>query len=264
MHSANPVCRARFDAANILHHCTHMLRHVHCSANVQQQQQHQQAVTAELSPQQAASLAALQQVFSPLEVEKLVSSKPSVLDLPTGDWLEFFEGYRLSKAVQWRTLRYSTHELADPFTAGAAIRWLKQLGPWTDADVAERLLPCYPKVCVHLPATTIRWWWCRRAGPSSARMHGHPHPGVIGPVMTHVCRMLRCVCWPQVLATSDASLSALYDHVRGLGFTHEDVQALLWEFPGLMADFREELLPLITRMVESRRNKYTNGGLYVD
>lgn len=145
MHSANPVCRARYNAANILSHRTHMLRHVHCSANVQQQQQ---AVTAsDLSPQQAASLQALQQVFTPLEVEKLVSSKSSVLDLPTGDWLEFFEGYRLSKTVQWRTLRYSTHELADPFTAGAAIRWLKQLGPWTDSDVAERLLPCYPKVC---------------------------------------------------------------------------------------------------------------------
>jgi hypothetical protein len=31
-----------------------------------------------------------------------------------------------------------------------------------------------------------------------------------------------------------------------------------------MADFREELMPLISRMVESRRNKYTNGGLYLD
>jgi hypothetical protein len=72
------------------------------------------------------------------------------------------------------------------------------------------------------------------------------------------------LCPAQVLATSDASLTALYDHIRGLGFSHEDVQSLLWEFPGLMADFRQELLPLITRMVESRRNKYTNGGLYVD
>lgn len=185
-----------------------MLRRVHCSANAEQQA----VAAADRTPQQTASLEALQQVFTPLEVEKLASSKPSVLDLPTSDWLEFFEGYRLPKAVQWRTLRYSTHELADPFTAGAAIRWLKQLGPWTDADVAERLLPCYPKV----------------------------------------------------LATSDASLTALYDHIRGLGFSHEDVQSLLWEFPGLMADFRQELLPLITRMVESRRNKYTNGGLYVD
>jgi hypothetical protein len=135
-----------------------MLRRVHCSANVQQQQQQQQPVT-DRTPQQTASLEALQQVFTPLEVDKLVSSKPSVLDLPTSDWLEFFEGYRLPKAVQWRTLRYSTHELADPFTAGAAIRWLKQLGPWTDADVAERLLPCYPKVCC-CTRVAARWFMC--------------------------------------------------------------------------------------------------------
>jgi hypothetical protein len=43
-------------------------------------------------------------------------------------------------------IRYSAHELSDPYTAGAAIRWLKALGPWSDADVEERLLPCYPKV----------------------------------------------------------------------------------------------------------------------
>jgi hypothetical protein len=28
--------------------------------------------------------------------------------------------------------------------------WLKQLGPWSDADIAERLIPCYPEVCTSL------------------------------------------------------------------------------------------------------------------
>jgi hypothetical protein len=67
-----------------------------------------------------------------------------------------------------------------------------------------------------------------------------------------------------VLATSENTLQSLYDSIISLGFTREDIQSLLWEFPGLAADFREELMPLIARMVESRRNKYTNGGLYVD
>lgn len=78
-----------------------MLRRVHCAANAQQQQQ--QELTA--VEQQQAHLAALQKVFTPLEVDKLVSSKPSVLDLPTGDWLRFFEGYGLSKGAMWKTLR---------------------------------------------------------------------------------------------------------------------------------------------------------------
>lgn len=69
----------------------------------------------------------------------------------------------------------------------------------------------------------------------------------------------------QVLATSSDTLQSLYDHLTtSLGFSQSDVQQLLWECPGLMADFREEQLPLITRMVESRRNKYTNGASYAD
>jgi hypothetical protein len=44
--------------------------------------------------------------------------------------------------------RYSSAKLAgaDLYTAGAAIVWLKQLGPWSDADIADRLIPCYPEV----------------------------------------------------------------------------------------------------------------------
>ncbi|WIA34874.1 hypothetical protein OEZ86_013167 [Tetradesmus obliquus] len=82
---------------------------------------------------------------------------------------------------------YSSAKLAgaDLYTAGAAIVWLKQLGPWSDADVANRLIPCYP-------------------------------------------------------------------------------EEMLWEFPGLLADFRAEQLPLIKRMVQSRRDKYSQGGFYSD
>lgn len=69
----------------------------------------------------------------------------------------------------------------------------------------------------------------------------------------------------QVLATSTEALQALYDHLTAsLGFSEADVQQLLWECPGLMADYREEMLPLVTRMVQSRRDKYTIGGTYVD
>jgi hypothetical protein len=76
-----------------------MLRRVHCAANAQQQQE----LTA--AEQQQAHLAALHKVFTPLEVDKLVNSNPSVLELPTGDWMRFFEGYGLSKGAMWKTLR---------------------------------------------------------------------------------------------------------------------------------------------------------------
>lgn len=93
------------------HNCTRsmlcqrsvMLCRVHCASNSQKLQGAPAA--AELTSQQQAHLAALQQTFTPLEVDKLVSSRPDVLDLPTNDWLRFFEGYGLSKAVMWRTLR---------------------------------------------------------------------------------------------------------------------------------------------------------------
>jgi hypothetical protein len=42
------------------------------------------------------------------------------------------------------------------------------------------------------------------------------------------------------------------------------MQEMLWEFPGLLADFQAEQLPLIRRMVESRRDKYSQGGYYSD
>lgn len=44
--------------------------------------------------------------------------------------------------------RYSANHLAagDVYTAGAAIRWLKQLGPWNDRDIIDRIIPCYPQV----------------------------------------------------------------------------------------------------------------------
>lgn len=77
-----------------------------CCASVQQQQTAQQQPNSAtpvlsddeeddqqaLNPQQQAALAALQAVFTPLEVDKLLSSsKRSVLDLPTGDWIEFMQ-----------------------------------------------------------------------------------------------------------------------------------------------------------------------------
>jgi hypothetical protein len=46
--------------------------------------------------------------------------------------------------------------------------------------------------------------------------------------------------------------------------SQSQVQDLLWEFPGMLAEFRQEQLPLIKRMVESRRDKYSQGGYYSD
>jgi hypothetical protein len=68
----------------------------------------------------------------------------------------------------------------------------------------------------------------------------------------------------QVLATSTEQLQQLVDTLLGLGMTHEQAQEMVWEFPGLLADFRQEQLPLIKRMVESRRDKYSQGGFYCD
>lgn len=68
----------------------------------------------------------------------------------------------------------------------------------------------------------------------------------------------------QVLSTPTDVLQSLVDKLISLGMDNSSVQQMLWEFPGLMAGFREEQLPLIVRMVESRKNKYTNGGTYID
>lgn len=67
-----------------------------------------------------------------------------------------------------------------------------------------------------------------------------------------------------MLATQTEQLQRLVDTLSELGVQQEQVQALVWEFPGLLADFREEQLPLIKRMVESRRDKYSQGGFYSD
>ncbi|KAF6260858.1 hypothetical protein COO60DRAFT_1625570 [Scenedesmus sp. NREL 46B-D3] len=148
------------------------------------------------------------------DVQRLLASTPQALALPVGDWRGFFEGYGLGKEAFWKALRYSSDKLvgADLYTAGAAIVWLKQLGPWSDADIANRLIPCYP----------------------------------------------------EVLATSTEQLQQLVDTLTGLNMTEQQVQEMIWEFPGLLADFRQEQLPLIKRMVESRRDKYSQGGFYSD
>jgi hypothetical protein len=143
-----------------------------------------------------------------------VQQNPQVLSLPVGDWRAFFEGYGLGKEALWKCFKYSSKHLAnsDVYTAGAAIGWLKQLGPWTDADISSRLIPCYP----------------------------------------------------EVLSTSTSILQQLVDNLKQLGLEDVQVQQLVWEFPGLLASFREEQMPLITRMIESRRQKYTLGGTYID
>eukprot|EP00882_Tetradesmus_deserticola_P027868 GHRQ01031005.1.p1 GENE.GHRQ01031005.1~~GHRQ01031005.1.p1 ORF type:complete len:167 (+),score=65.34 GHRQ01031005.1:111-611(+) len=148
------------------------------------------------------------------DVQRLVAAAPQALTLPVADWRGFFEGYGLGKEAFWKALRYSSGKLAgaDVYTAGAAIVWLKRLGPWSDADVADRLIPCYP----------------------------------------------------EVLATSTEQLQQLVDSLTGLGMAQQQVHEMLWEFPGLLADFRQEQLPLIKRMVESRRDKYSQGGFYSD
>lgn len=69
----------------------------------------------------------------------------------------------------------------------------------------------------------------------------------------------------QVLATSAGDLQGVLDELTDLGFDRSAAQHLLWECPGLLAGaFRAEQMPLVRRMVESRRAKYTNGGTYAD
>jgi hypothetical protein len=87
--------------SSMLSHRTVLLRRVHCAANVQTEG----LKAVDLSAQQQEHLEALQQVFTPLEVDRLISSRQSVLDLPTADWLRFFDGYGLSKGAMWKTLR---------------------------------------------------------------------------------------------------------------------------------------------------------------
>lgn len=69
----------------------------------------------------------------------------------------------------------------------------------------------------------------------------------------------------QVLATSADELQAVLDELNRLGFDRSAVQHLLWECPGLLAgEFRAEQMPLVRRMIESRRAKYSQGGTYAD
>lgn len=180
----------------------------------QQLRQIEQACGSIQPDQLQSNLNELTSVYLLKDVQRLLSSSPQALALPVADWRGFFEGYGLGKEAFWKALRYSSAKLAgaDLYTAGAAIVWLKQLGPWSDADVANRLIPCYP----------------------------------------------------EVLATRTEQLQQLVDSLLGLGMSQEQVQEMLWEFPGLLADFRAEQLPLIKRMVQSRRDKYSQGGFYSD
>lgn len=98
-------------------------------------------------------------------------------------------------------------------------------------------------------------------------LHVHVADLVHGlPAYSHdsVMTMAFCVLLQQVLSTPTDTLQQLVDKLLGLGMDHSSVQQFLWEFPGMMADYREEQLPLVVRMVDSRRNKYTNGGTYID
>lgn len=76
-----------------------------CASVQQQQEVLTESDDDEFTQQQQANLDALKQIFTPLEVDQLVSSKPSVVDLPAADWLRFFEGYGLSKTAMWKSLR---------------------------------------------------------------------------------------------------------------------------------------------------------------
>ncbi|KAG2424370.1 hypothetical protein HXX76_014579 [Chlamydomonas incerta] len=123
--------------------------------------------------------------FKGHEVAALVRRRPGLLLEPRlGEWLEFLSGYGLSGEEVWKVLAYGSNSGEDagggsssssgsgssstssfdplnaggnatsglvgapgasPYAAGAAIVWLKSWG-WTDADIAARLLPCYPHV----------------------------------------------------------------------------------------------------------------------
>jgi hypothetical protein len=107
MHSPNSKLSRRSSQQNrascALLNRTVLLRRVHCSANTPARQQ--QAPGATSADKQQQALEALQQVFTPLEIHQLVSSRPEMLDLPAAAWLEFFEGYGLSKEAMWKMMR---------------------------------------------------------------------------------------------------------------------------------------------------------------
>ncbi|KAF8054898.1 ycf45 [Scenedesmus sp. PABB004] len=173
------------------------------------------AAVAGVSEEQVqANYEALSAAFLPADVQRLCAAAPGVLALPVSKWLAFFEGYALGSGAAWRALRYRSSELAaaDVYRAGAAIAWLKELGPWSNADVAARIIP------VHT----------------------------------------------DVLAAPVDALQGTVDRLVAAGMEREQVVELLWESPGLLARFREEQLPQLVRMVESRRDKYSRGGNFVD
>ncbi len=150
----------------------------------------------------------------PQDVQRLVAGAPHALALPIADWAAFFAGYSMSKEALWRVLRYGSGALActDVYTAGAAIAWLKALGPWSDADIAGRLIPCYPAA----------------------------------------------------LAVTTEQLDALAARLAGTGLEPDDVARLLYECPGIIADFREEQLPALEAMAARRAGKYVRGASYAD
>jgi hypothetical protein len=80
-----------------LHHRTQLLRSSH-AAGVQHATQND-------ATNQAEQLAALRRSFTHLEVVKLCSASPGVLSLNCAAWVDFMEGYQISRTAQWKTLR---------------------------------------------------------------------------------------------------------------------------------------------------------------
>ncbi|GFR49302.1 hypothetical protein Agub_g11324, partial [Astrephomene gubernaculifera] len=130
----------------------------------------------------------LRRTFKAHLVEELLRVQPEVLTAGLTEWHLFLTGYGLTDEDIWKILRYSPQLLRrgpggdasglgtsnatsgkegynsnptqetpastavanTPYNAGAAIMFLKSYG-WTDEDITQRVLACYPEVLTATP-----------------------------------------------------------------------------------------------------------------
>ncbi len=98
--------------------------------------------------QAEANLQLLRSIYTKDAVIKLLSHQPQLLTGATRDWVEFLQGYGVGKQDLFRALMYSSKSLlqGSTYNAGQVILFLKQSMGFSDQEIIDRVMLCYPEL----------------------------------------------------------------------------------------------------------------------
>lgn len=98
--------------------------------------------------QAEANLQLLRSIYTRDAVIKLLSHQPQLLTGATRDWVEFLQGYGVGKQDLFRALMYSSQSLlqGSTYNAGQVILFLKQSMGYSDQEIIDRVMLCYPEL----------------------------------------------------------------------------------------------------------------------